>query len=194
MIKESVILTDADGVLLNWELAFFEWMSDRGIKMVDSTKYNVGDCYGISREYGKGLIREFNSSSAIERLAPFRDSIKYIRKLHEEHGFVFRVITSLSKSPHAARLRLKNLHALFGTTAIDQLICIDTGADKDEELEVYRDSGCYWIEDKPENADLGVRLGLNSVLISHPHNASYDGKACRLENWKDIYKYVTGEL
>jgi len=37
-------------------------------------------------------------------------------------------------------------------------------------------------------------LGLDSVLVAHPHNASYEGDARRLENWKDIYKYVTGDL
>ena len=51
-----------------------------------------------------------------------------------------------------------------------ELVCLDTGADKDDALERYRDSGLYWIEDKVQNANLGATLGLNSILIEHSHN------------------------
>ena len=55
------------------------------------------------------------------------------------------------------------------------MVCLDTGADKDEALEQYRNSDCYWIEDKPQNADLGLAIGLNSLLIAHGFNADYKG-------------------
>jgi hypothetical protein len=29
---------------------------------------------------------------------------------------------------------------------------------------------CYWLEDKPENAECGYRYGLNPLLIEHGHN------------------------
>ena len=71
-----------------------------------------------------------------------------------------------------------------------KVICLDTGADKDEALEPYRDSGCVWVEDKVENVDLGVSLGLNSFLIAHEFNAGYSGEATRVPNWKEIYNQL----
>lgn len=205
-MKDKIILTDCDGVLVDWEAKFTSWMIRNGYCVVDETAYNVAerfaktqsayskDGYKLTKAVGKQLIKYFNESAAIETLSPLRDAIKYVRKLHEEHGYVFHVITSLSTDPDGARLRKRNLDLLFGPTVFEKIVCLDCGADKDDALEPYRDSGCFWIEDKPENADLGVELGLDSVLISHPHNILYGGKARRLQNWKDIYKYVTGDL
>ena len=205
-MNDKIILTDCDGVLVDWEAKFTSWMIRNGYCVVDETAYNVAerfaktqsayskDGYKLTKAVGKQLIKYFNESAAIETLSPLRDAIKYVRKLHEEHGYVFHVITSLSTDPDAARLRKRNLDLLFGPTVFEKIVCLDCGADKDDALEPYRDSGCFWIEDKKQNCDLGVELGLDSVLVAHPHNASYDGKARRLENWKDIYKYVTGDL
>ena len=145
----------------------------------------------IDKEEKDLLVRAFNESAAIGFLPPLRDAIHYVRKLHEEHGYVFRVITSLSLNKHAGRLRQKNLFKLFGT-AIDDVLCLDTGADKDEALAPYKDSGLIWIEDKPENADLGAKLGLTSYLIEHKHNMNHDNNDVTIvKNWKELYELIT---
>jgi FMN phosphatase YigB (HAD superfamily) len=83
---------------------------------------------------------------------------------------------------------------MFGDTVFEKYVYLDTGADKDEELAVYEGSGCYWIEDKPENVDVGINFGLNGILINHEHNKTYTGKATKVRNWKDIYDIIiTGE-
>lgn len=127
-------------------------------------------------------------------MSPLRDAIKYVRKLHEEHGYVFHVITSLSTDPDAARLRKRNLDLLFGPTVFEKIVCLDCGADKDDALEPYRDTGCFWVEDKIENAELGSALGLSSILLDHSYNVGYNGSIAKFGNWKNIYKYVTGEI
>jgi len=86
---------------------------------------------------------------------------------------------------------MRNLQKLFGPTAIEKLVCLDTGADKDEALEEYRDSGCLWVEDKPSNAALGAKLGLDTILIDHIHNRSFvHDDIKRVKTWKEIYEYV----
>ena len=187
----NVILTDADGVLLNWEYAFDCWMEARGFEPASKNIYDVTKRYNIDLEQKWLLVRAFNESASIGFLPPLRDAIHYVRKLHEEHGYIFKVITSLSTDKHAVRLRTKNLSKLFGT-AIDDVICIDTGADKDEALEPYRDSGYVWIEDKPENADLGVRLGLDVYMMEHEHNMHHENEDIKVvKNWKEIYEMIT---
>jgi len=188
---ERIILTDVDGVLLNWGYAFKVWMEERGHELQDAEVYKVDEMFQLERAYSKKLVRHFNESAAIGFLPPLRDAIHYVRKLHEEHGYVFHAITSLSLDPHAARLREENLKKLFGETAFAKVLCLDTGADKDEALEPYRDSGFVWIEDKEENAEVGAKVGLDSILIEHGYNM--DNKDFPLmKNWKDVYEYLEG--
>jgi len=57
---------------------------------------------------------------------------------------------------------------------------------------MYRGSECFWLEDKVENADLGIEMGLRSILIGHTHNKDYTGSAIRCENWKEVYEEIVG--
>ena len=187
---KNVILTDADGVLLNWEYAFECWMEAKGYHPVTRDIYDIQSRYNLDKKEKELLVRAFNESAAIGFLPPLRDAIHYVRKLHEEHGYVFRVITSLSLDKHAGHLRRKNLFKLFGT-AIEEVICLDTGADKDETLAPYKDSGMIWVEDKVENADLGASLGLQTYLVEHKHNMSHNNDDVTIvKNWKEIYELV----
>jgi FMN phosphatase YigB (HAD superfamily) len=192
-MKEKVILVDCDGVLLDWVYAFTQWMDRHGYELDPNADkiYSINQRYNISKDEGKRLVRMFNESAVIRKLPPLRDAMKYVRKLHEQHGYVFHAITSLSNDQYAQHLRTKNLIELFGPTPFEKYVYLDTGADKDEALEEYRDTGCYWIEDKPENCDVGIEMGLESLLIAHEHNANYKGSALRVQNWKEIYKVIT---
>lgn len=191
VVLNNVILTDADGVLLNWEYAFDCWMESKGYFPFTRDIYDITSRYNIEKKEKDFLVRAFNESAAIGFLPPHRDAIHYVRKLHEEHGYIFKVITSLSLEKHAGRLRRKNLYKMFGT-AIEEVVCLDTGADKDEALAPYKGSGMIWIEDKPENADLGAELGLQSYLMEHAHNMHHNNDdVIIVKNWKEIYELIT---
>jgi hypothetical protein len=115
----------------------------------------------------------------------------YVKRLHEEHGYVFHCITSLSLDVNAGRLREMNLRKLFGKTAFERIICLGTGADKHAALSEYKNSDCYWIEDKPENADVGHALGLKSILVEHGHNMNHECEYPIVKNWREIYEIIT---
>lgn len=191
----NLILVDADGVLVNWEFAFDMWMNEHGHKKKEGYqfKYDIGKRYELDRDTGVKLIRQFNESAAIGFLPPLRDAIHYVRKLHEEHGYVFHCITSLSLDRNAQRLRRMNLEKLFGDTVFEEIVCLDTGADKDEALEKYRGSELVWVEDKVDNAEVGKNLGLKSILMSHGHNLDYSGDIPVVKNWKEIYDIIVGK-
>jgi hypothetical protein len=194
-MNENVILTDIDGVVLNWEYSFDVWMNTHGHNKVEggNLKYNIGKRYGIEESTGRQLIKYFNESAAIGFLPPLRDAMYYIKKLHEEHGFVFHAITSLSKDQNACRLREMNLRKLFGETAFEKFVFLDTGADKDEALLPYKDSELFWIEDKIDNCRVGHALGLKSLLMEHGHNMNYvDPEIPVVKNWAQVYDIVTG--
>jgi hypothetical protein len=171
-------------------------MQQHGFQKQDGGQlvYSIGKRYGIDVEQGKKLIKIFNESAAIGFLPPLRDAMYYIKRLHEEHGYVFHCITSLSKDENAQELRTMNIRKLFGKTAFEKFIYLDTGADKDEVLEKYRGKGYYWIEDKITNAQAGAKVGLKSLLMEHGHNMDFVGDDAQLvKNWKDVYERITGE-
>jgi FMN phosphatase YigB (HAD superfamily) len=194
-LSEKVILTDVDGVLLDWLFAYTQWMDKHGYTVVKGgeNEYDVTKRYGLDKVEKERLVRMFNESAWIRKLPPLRDAIKYVKKLHEDHGYVFRVISSLSNDYYAQHLRTKNLIEMFGPSVFESFVYLDTGADKDEALEQYRDSGCFWIEDKPENAILGQKIGLKSILVAHNFNNTREAQWLpRASNWKEIYEIIAG--
>ena len=190
----KVILTDCDGVLMNWEYAFNVWMQSHGYEMVDGGEecYDMGDRYGLDRQTKKLMCKMFNESASIGFLPPLRDAMYYVDLLHRKHGYTFHMITSLSKDESAQKLRIQNTKKLFGETAFTKFIFEDTGADKDNVLAPYADTGLVWIEDKLENAELGDRLGLESVVVEHAHNM-HNEDFPTFSKWKYLYEYITGE-
>ena len=190
-INEKLILVDCDGVLLDWQYSFYKWMAARGYHPVTHAEYDMGKTFDMSYDQAKQMCEYFNCSAAIGWLTPFRDAVKYVKKLHEDHGFVFHCITSLSTDVYAGKLRKKNLEALFGKKVFEEVICLECGGDKDEALLPYKDTGCIWVEDKPENALLGSQLGLNSILIEHEHNENFNNdNVQKVTRWKEIYNLI----
>lgn len=190
----KIILTDADGVLLNWEYAFCTWMEQHGYTQIENGnwEYDIAKRFNITKDEAKAKVKVFNESAAIGFLPALRDAMYYVKRLHEEHGYVFHCITSLSLDESAYKLRKMNLEKLFGPTAFTKLICLDTGADKHEALEKYRNKGYYWIEDKMENAVAGQEVGLKSILVEHGFNMNdtIPEGMYKAVNWKEIYEHI----
>lgn len=190
MSKYKIILTDCDGVLLDWEVAFRTWMEEKGYEPQVKGVYEMDVAYGLEKQDCKRLIREFNSSAWMGYLRAFRDARSGIAKLYEA-GYRFHCITSLSLDKKAKRLRKQNLDNVFGKGVFKEVVCLDTGADKQEALEEYEGSGFYWIEDKAENAECGLEFGLKSILIEHEHNKNYkNDQVVRAADWAGIVEII----
>ena len=189
----KTILTDADGLLLDWEWAFTIWMEQHGHTKVDGYQfmYDIGERYGITKDQSRKMVKLFNESASIGFLPPLRDAMYYVKRLHEEHGYDFICVTSLSRNKDACELRKMNLRKLFGKSAFTGFKFLDTGADKDDALAKWKDSGLWWLEDKPENCVAGINAGLKPILIEHGHNMGNknpDITVCK--NWKHIYNTI----
>ena len=100
----------------------------------------------------------------------------------------------MTKNAHAQKLRIRNLEKLFGEDTFEKFIFLDTGEDKDAVLKEYEGTGLYWIEDKPTNADLGLKLGLKSLVMEHAFNLHYEGDAPFVKNWREVYETITGNV
>lgn len=193
-MNDKIILTDCDGVLLDWEAQFHLWMKAKGYDKVVEAVYDIAVAYGMEKAMAKDHVREFNESAWMGFLPAFRDARSGVARL-VENGYRFVVITSLSLDEKARMLRISNLKNIFGKDVFIDVVCLDTGADKDDELIKYKDSGLYWIEDKTENAVTGAEMGLKSILISHAHNADAPNNKNieRVASWADIADVIIGK-
>ena len=174
-LNKKVILTDCDGVLLDWKYGFYQYMAQRGHSVQNDNVYSMAETFNITKDEANEHVRIFNNSMYIAHLTPFRDAIASVRYLYETHGFVLHVITALSTEPEAYKLRMQNLHEVFGANVIDRLVCTDPEhPDKTPFLDEYKDTNCIWVEDSPKNAIAGAKLGLNTYSINHSHNADFE--------------------
>ena len=191
-IKDKVILTDCDGVLLDWEFHFYRWLEKtEGFHRL-SDDYAVAKAIGIPQKTAARYVNLFNRSEEMKRLSPLRDAIKYVRKLHEEHGYIFHVITSQTNCKLAQEYRKENLRNVFGEV-FDGFTILNTGQDKDETLKRWEGTECFWVEDKAANIKMGNDVGLRGILIDHSWNRTCTYECERARKWKDVYEIITGE-
>lgn len=194
-MAKYTILTDCDGVLLDWETVFHEWMAERGHVLQEEGLYKMGPAYGMPGHKAVDLIRQFNETAWMAFLPSFRDAHVWLPRIARQCDVEFHVITSMSRDKAAVAARRYNLEQKFGSGVITRLISLDCGADKHEALEEYRDSNYWWIEDKPENCDVGLEFGLRSIIIDHPHNKDYNNpNVPRVGKWEDIFNIVSTDI
>ena len=197
-MNSKIIFTDCDGVLLNWVDSFDKWMTARGHKKVANTSWCMAESYGLQEKIqAKKLIESFNQSAAMSCLEPMKDSRYYVRRLYEEFGYRFHVITSMGDCRFAMRAREINLKNHFGD-AIERITVLGLEESKEHELGVAADLRpyAYWIEDNIKNAELGHQMGLDTFLMNHSYNiaeTNHDPAITRVNNWKEIFKYIKKE-
>ena len=190
-MANNILLTDCDGVLLDWETRFREFAKRLGYQLRDSAvnAYSTSEQYNISQAEGSALIAKFNASSDFESLTPFKDSVKYITRLKNENWKIV-VITTAGDHPWTYGLRKSNLDRVFGKDAVDELHILPLHGDKGLKLVDYMDSNLHWIEDKPSNAELGFKYGLRPLIMTNNHNLSYLGPVSRVNAWNEAYKII----
>ena len=193
-ISDRIILTDVDGVLLEWEYHFTKWMVTRGHKLKENFKseYDMQKRFADHNVDIKTKIREFNKSAWMGTQPPMPESQTWIKLLHAE-GWTFIPITSQTSDKPAQELRKRRLGELFGKQVFSNYHILGTGADKDSALAEFHNTGLYWIEDKPKNALVGLNYGLNVLLYDRPYNQDFSHpEITRVNNWEEIHKIVSG--
>jgi hypothetical protein len=201
--SNRIILTDVDGVLLEWEHHFTKWMlqrtlfDDRGARYHPyrllpnkENTYEMAERFGLTKTEIRKEIREFNRSAWMGTQRPMLESQTWVKLLAAE-GWTFIPITSQTSDIPAQQLRKRRLGELFGDHVFTNYHILGTGADKDSALAEFHNTGLYWVEDKPNNAVAGLKYGLKPILIDHPYNRDFKHPdIIRVSNWKDIHELI----
>jgi uncharacterized HAD superfamily protein len=194
--SDRIILTDVDGVLLEWENHFANWMLTKGYQQKAGKEkiYSMDKRYGLTKKKKEELIKEFNNSAWMSTQTPLPESQTWVKLLHAE-GWTFIPITSQTADIPAQELRKRRLQELFGGTVFENFFILDTGADKDSALAEFHGTGLWWVEDKPENALLGLEYGLKPLLVDQTYNRKFKHpKIKRVSNWKEIRTIINSNV
>ena len=200
--SNRIILTDVDGVLLEWENHFTQWMLKRShfvrgkrrqtYKLLPNkqSEYAMEKRFGVTPTVIQREIREFNRSAWMATQPPLPEAVTYVKLLHAE-GWTFIPITSQTSDKPAQELRKRRMGDLFGDQVFTNYHILGTGADKDSALAEFHNTGLYWVEDKPKNALAGLNYGLKPILIDHPYNRDFKHPdIIRVNNWQQIHKIL----
>ena len=192
--SNRIILTDVDGVLLEWESHFTKWMVSCGYELKENFKseYDMQKRFADHNVDIKIKIREFNKSAWMGTQPPMPESQTWVKLLHAE-GWTFIPISSQTSDIPAQELRKRRLEELFGEDIFYNFHILETGSDKDSAFAEFHNTGLWWIEDKWTNALAGLKFGLNVLLYDRPYNQDFNHpEITRVNNWQDIHKIVSG--
>tara|TARA_B100000941_G_C28435394_1_gene516613 strand:+ start:382 stop:1017 length:636 start_codon:yes stop_codon:yes gene_type:complete len=206
-ISNRIILTDVDGVLLEWENHFTQWMlqrsyyNDKGERVYPykllpdkQNTYEMAERFGLEINQIRKEIREFNKSAWMATQSPMPESQTWVKLLHAE-GWTFIPITSQTSDIPAQEVRKKRLQDLFGEDTFKNYFILDTGMDKDSVLAEFHGTNLFWIEDKPKNALTGLKFGLRPIIINHAYNQDFKHpEIIKVNNWRDIHKLAHEDL
>lgn len=189
---DNLILTDVDGVLLDWIGGFEKYMkSNYALETIDPSSYDIDKRFGITTtDGGFSYIQDFNHSPLIGELEPQRDAQFFVRKM-VQLGYQFIVITSLSKRDTSCNLRIENLNRVFGDGAFEDFVFLDIGEHKVDALARFEGTGLPWIEDLPKNALDGHSVGLDTYLVNQTYNTEFAHETIkRVDNWSQIFSHI----
>lgn len=182
------VLTDVDGVLLNWNFAFHRWMKKHGYTPVRDDTYDLALCYGLDVPKTIKLCERFNASAEMGFLEPLHDARYWVRRLHHRYNVKFHAITSMGLDYYGGKLRNMNLRSAFGKNTFEKITILGCDSDKTEALSAYSGSGLFWLEDNVHNAQVGASLGLRSLLFNREYNQKRlkNEMFTRIGNWKEF--------
>ncbi len=198
MKSHKVILTDVDGVLLDFLPTFTCFLNqEKKIRLTleDWEKgYLLSDLIDIEPEESKKIFIDFCHSDYFKRLEPKACALEAVSKLAEE-GWRFIAVTAANQGCDTQDLlktaenRLFNLQTHFGAIFEDIYLTDITGC-KADTLKRFKPS--YWVEDSVANAHIGYEAGHHSLIIKGRHYRDGDNilNLPSFDDWHGIVAYI----
>ena len=184
-MHKKLILTDIDGVCLDWQKQFEKFLAyhyqDKQPTSDPTARRNT-----LEKE-----MEQFIGSAWQGWCEPLRDAVEILTKFKQE-GYQVHGCTAMGSDPYAIALRKMNLERYF-PNVFDRLDTTEMGAGctKEAWLEQYRGKDCVWVEDKWINALCGASMGIKTFVMKQSYNAhNNDDRIQKVDNWQQIHYYI----
>lgn len=198
MSLKPVILTDVDGILVQWASGLPYFAQDYGIDTTNILKViteNVfmspGQMFRCNEELGLKLMTEYNNSKYIKFLTGYTDAIEVINRLKDKYEFV--AITALGTTDQALFNRLYNLNSLF-PNAFSDILLVNYGESKtphylDVKVKHTKNLLCF-VDDLAHNLEDCHKV-ISRLPLIHMPRGKRDLPDCPIINVKDWYDFET---
>jgi len=200
-VRPMHLVTDVDGVILDWWQGFAQWMKQAGYEANEEepSNYRLGKTFGMPEETIMDLVQAFNEDAPESGNLTYLNNdtqIPTILKQLRDMDFKLSIVTKFSDNPRAIEKRKENLYKLFGDV-FDEVHIISLYGCKEPVLRRLRQAedrtnAFWWIEDNVDNAHIGLNLGYRTMLMHQSHNKdvrgprSIDNRIKKVKNWNDI--------
>lgn len=186
-MKKPYLLTDVDGVLLDWIKSFGLYVQSRGYKLNFPTPktWEMTEWFGGDHKTIVKLITEFNSSPAFAEIPVLEDARRVLPILAEKYRLV--AITCCSTDKKTISRRKSNLKLLG--VSFEEVHCLNFTDSKSDLLKSYDPS--IWVEDRIEGAESGFNAGHQSFLRGATYNQNHNHEGViRVSSWDEISKLI----
>ena len=193
---KKTLLTDCDGVLLNWLSGIPDFLADLGMDSghlkarLEGNQFVPIEEIFMSENMEDALARmsEYQKSEYLKKLPVMEPGCELpISRLSEEYDIV--VVTSFSEDKSAHKNREDNLKLHYGD-AISDLICLPFSANKTEALRELATStnAKIWIDDQIKHVHHGINAGIEESY-QYTWNMSCGrntGEVRELDSWHKV--------
>lgn len=199
---KKTILTDCDGVLLNWLSGLPAFLEELGHDTQHLRTLLEGnqfvpfyDLFQVDNtDDALAMMDRYHQSEHLTRLPEMEPGAsESINRLSEEYDII--VVTSFSENKQAHRNREENLHLRYGN-AITDLVCLPFSADKTEALKAIarRCDAKIWLDDQIKHVHHGANAGIPSYQFSYAMACGRNtGEVDEIDSWKSVERLLLSQ-
>lgn len=187
LVMKPVFATDVDGVLFDWDTAFVEWLKQEyniAPSTSDRSSYYLHNWYkDLSPNDVFRFIETFNQSKHAYKLPIVEGAQAAIKRLSIDFDVI--AVTAFAACENGAAWRTQHLMREF--VGLKEVVVLPLGSTKRDAL--ARLQPAVFIDDCTRYLLESHELGINTVVMDHPHNQSVE--LPRIKHWNDIDAVLT---
>ena len=196
-MRNKLLVTDVDQVLLDWHEGFLEWVElNHGWKINPNhpqDSYDMvpwflplefnGEELHMNESGLVWLIEEFNSYPRC--LQPIDKDIESHLEDLRDYGIEIVALTSFGGCPKTGNFREEYLKVIFGDV-FKEVIILPLRACKKAKLKELQPD--WFVEDNTSHSHSGLELGIKTFILDYSYNK--DSRAIRVRDWEEIYHLI----
>tara|TARA_Y100001934_G_scaffold249578_1_gene311148 strand:+ start:1343 stop:1957 length:615 start_codon:yes stop_codon:yes gene_type:complete len=179
--KDKIILTDVDGVLLDFSAGFHEYMlqSDFEYNYTEKQDWKIYEQFSWTQDEKRQIMTDYAHSTLFSNIPAMECALDVLKGLKDD-GWRFIAITSCMTGSEAQcyettfKNRMDNLQAHFGNIFEDMHLATWDGG-KGEFLSKYDPT--WWVDDHIGHAHTGHEMGHKSVIMNSSMYSDEQNKA-----------------
>ena len=198
---KKTLLTDCDGVLLDWLSGIPEFLASQGLDSDHLMDGLMGNQFipiekifmSETVEQALSRMNDYHRSDCMKKLPIMEPGAEAsLKRLSDEYEII--VVTSFSEDKAAQKNREENLQLRYGNS-ISDLICLPFSANKTDvlrDLAKSRDVS-LWVDDQIKHVYHGINAGINSYQYTYNMSCGRNtGEVRELDSWRKIEKMLLG--